>query len=220
MHNILVKPLPAGCRLTAVFDSCHSGSAIDLPWAYSTKGTVKSPNLIANAAPDLMNAGMAALSGNDMGALYTLFQAGSTAYRTHTGVANARATKTAPADVIAWGGCKDDQTSADTKAEGQATGAMSYAFVRAVQSNPRASYQQFLVALRDAMVKGGYSQKPQLSACHGEILAILVWQGVCKLTRNQKSTPRSSLLFSGRNGPPAAKGRFNRPVTLLPTTRI
>jgi len=28
MHDIMVKPLPHGCRLTAIFDSCHSGSAL------------------------------------------------------------------------------------------------------------------------------------------------------------------------------------------------
>ncbi|BEJ14982.1 hypothetical protein CspHIS471_0407490 [Cutaneotrichosporon sp. HIS471] len=166
LYDLLVKPLPVGCRLTAVFDSCHSGSAVDLPYAYSTKGTVKEPNIFANAAPDLMNAGMAVLSGNDLGALMTAFGAASKAYHTKSGVALARQTKTAGADVIAWGGCKDSQTSADTQEAGQATGAMSYAFVRAVNTHQRVNYQQFLVALREEMQRGGYSQKPQLSACH------------------------------------------------------
>merc|ERR1711976_636101 len=31
IYNMLVKPLPAGCRLTAVMDCCHSGTAMDLP---------------------------------------------------------------------------------------------------------------------------------------------------------------------------------------------
>jgi metacaspase-1 len=30
MHAIMVKPLPAGCRLTAIYDSCHSGTVLDL----------------------------------------------------------------------------------------------------------------------------------------------------------------------------------------------
>jgi len=34
MHLIMVKSLPPGCRLTAVFDCCHSGSALDLPYEY------------------------------------------------------------------------------------------------------------------------------------------------------------------------------------------
>jgi hypothetical protein len=34
-HDMLVKPLPAGCRLTAIFDSCHSGTVMDLPYVVS-----------------------------------------------------------------------------------------------------------------------------------------------------------------------------------------
>ncbi|KAF8917434.1 caspase domain-containing protein [Mucidula mucida] len=49
IHDIMVKPLPAGCRLTAIFDSCHSGSAMDLPYIYSTEGKIKEPNLAAEA---------------------------------------------------------------------------------------------------------------------------------------------------------------------------
>lgn len=41
MHIIMVKPLPAGCRLTAIFDSCHSGTALDLPYFYQTNGRLK-----------------------------------------------------------------------------------------------------------------------------------------------------------------------------------
>jgi len=37
----LVKPLPLQCRLTAVFDACHSGTVLDLPYVYSSKGVVK-----------------------------------------------------------------------------------------------------------------------------------------------------------------------------------
>jgi hypothetical protein len=36
MHMIMVSGLPAGCRLTAIFDACHSGSALDLPYTVCT----------------------------------------------------------------------------------------------------------------------------------------------------------------------------------------
>ncbi|KZT71091.1 hypothetical protein DAEQUDRAFT_764030 [Daedalea quercina L-15889] len=41
MHHIMVRDLPNGCRLTALFDSCHSGSALDLPYLYHSDGKVK-----------------------------------------------------------------------------------------------------------------------------------------------------------------------------------
>lgn len=44
LHMIMVRPLPVGCRLTALFDSCHSGTALDLPYVYSTSGKIKEPS--------------------------------------------------------------------------------------------------------------------------------------------------------------------------------
>ncbi|KAI0267549.1 peptidase C14, caspase domain-containing protein [Russula aff. rugulosa BPL654] len=41
IHDILVRPLPQGCRLAALFDSCHSGTALDLPYVYDSNGVVK-----------------------------------------------------------------------------------------------------------------------------------------------------------------------------------
>lgn len=39
------------------------------------------------------------------------------------------------------------------------------AFIAALTKYPKQSYQQLLVTVREEM-KGRYSQKPQLSACH------------------------------------------------------
>ncbi|PIL24114.1 hypothetical protein GSI_13866 [Ganoderma sinense ZZ0214-1] len=41
MNTIMVQKLPPGCRLTALFDSCHSGSVLDLPYLYSSDGRAK-----------------------------------------------------------------------------------------------------------------------------------------------------------------------------------
>ncbi|KAI0037129.1 caspase domain-containing protein [Vararia minispora EC-137] len=40
LHDCLIKPLPACCRLTAVFDSCHSGSVLDLVYLYHSDGRI------------------------------------------------------------------------------------------------------------------------------------------------------------------------------------
>ncbi|KAH8981557.1 caspase domain-containing protein [Lactarius hatsudake] len=41
MHDIMVRPLPRGCRLTAILDCCHSGTLLDLPFIYDSRGTPK-----------------------------------------------------------------------------------------------------------------------------------------------------------------------------------
>jgi len=80
-------------------------------------------------------------------------------------VEKTRQTKTSPADCISWSGCKDSQTSADTQEAGQATGAMSYAFIAALTKYSNLTYLQLLNAIRDEL-RGKYQQKPQLSASH------------------------------------------------------
>ncbi|KAF8206388.1 caspase domain-containing protein [Mycena galopus ATCC 62051] len=166
MHAIMVRPLPPGCRLTAIFDSCHSGSALDLPYIYSTEGKLKEPNLVAEAGAGLKDAFSSYSRGDIGGALKSAMGLVKTATGSGKRAEEyARATRTSPADAISWSGCKDSQTSADADEAGKATGAMSYAFVTALSQNPQQSYQQLLNSLRD-ILRGKYSQKPQLSSSH------------------------------------------------------
>ncbi|KAF8592119.1 hypothetical protein K439DRAFT_1626133 [Ramaria rubella] len=41
IHDIMVKPLPPGCRLTAIFDACHAGTVLDLLFSYSGHGRLR-----------------------------------------------------------------------------------------------------------------------------------------------------------------------------------
>jgi hypothetical protein len=111
MHWIMVKPLLPGVRLTAIFDSCHSGTALDLPYIYSTKGVLKEPNLAKEAGQGLLNAVQAYASGNMGGVVSSLFDLGKRAMNGDDAYEHTKATRTSPADVIMWSGSKDDQTS-------------------------------------------------------------------------------------------------------------
>ncbi|WVQ98413.1 hypothetical protein IAU59_005536 [Kwoniella sp. CBS 9459] len=164
-HELVVKPLPAGCRLTAIFDSCHSGTVMDLAYAYTTEGKIKEPDLLSEAREGLLGAGMDILKGDTGGIMSNLFGAAKSVFDAKQSDEKTKRTKTSPADVIQWAGCKDSQTSADTQEEGKATGAMSYAFIAALTKYPNQSYQQLLISVREEM-KGKYTQVPQLSACH------------------------------------------------------
>lgn len=56
-------------------------------------------------------------------------------------------------------------TSADAVIDTSATGAMSYAFIKAIKANPQQSYVQLLNSIREILA-GEYDQKPQLSCSH------------------------------------------------------
>jgi metacaspase-1 len=111
LHSILVSPLRAGVRLTAIFDSCHSGSALDLPYLYSTQGILKEPNLAKEAGQGLLNVFTSASAGDYgsvAGHVMDFFKKATTGDDAYEKTV---ATKTSPADVIMWSGSKDDQTS-------------------------------------------------------------------------------------------------------------
>ncbi|KAJ5815827.1 hypothetical protein N7447_008060 [Penicillium robsamsonii] len=165
MHDIMVRPLRPGVRLTAIFDSCHSGTALDLPYVYSTQGVLKEPNLAKEAALDLFSAfnsygqgDLSSVASTAIGFFKKAANGGSARERTIM-------TKTSPADVVMFSGSKDTQTSADTFQDGQARGALSWAFIKSLQQWPQQSYLQLLNTIRNEL-EGKYSQKPQLSCSH------------------------------------------------------
>ncbi len=111
MHRIMVTPLQAGVRLTAIFDSCHSGTALDLPYIYSTQGILKEPNLAKEAGQGLLSV-ISSYSQGDLGGVASNIMGffkkatnGDDAY------SRALATKTSTADIVMFSGSKDNQTS-------------------------------------------------------------------------------------------------------------
>lgn len=122
MHEIMVRNLPAGVRLTAIFDSCHSGTALDLPYVYSTHGVLKEPNLAKEAGQGLLGI-VSSYARGDIGGIastamsfFKKATSGDSVYQRNL------QTKTSPADVVMWSGSKDDQTSADANIAQQMTG--------------------------------------------------------------------------------------------------
>lgn len=161
----MVRPLLPGVRLTAIFDSCHSGSALDLPFIYSTQGVLKEPNLAKEAGQGLLGLVTSYARGDLGGMASTAMSFFKKATKGDDTYQRNLRTKTSPADVIMWSGSKDDQTSADAQIAGQATGAMSWAFISALTKNPQQSYTQLLNSIRSEL-QGQYKQKPQLSSSH------------------------------------------------------
>nr|CEG04868.1 unnamed protein product [Fusarium clavum] len=165
IHARVVKPLLQGVRLTAIFDSCHSATVMDLPYVYSTKGVLKEPNLAKEAATGLFDAFSAYSRGDLAGAASSVFALAKSAMTGDEVYEYNKQTRTSPADVVMFSGSKDDQTSADATIDSKATGAMSWAFISALKANPQQSYVELLNSVRD-ILEEKYTQKPQLSSSH------------------------------------------------------
>jgi len=94
----MVKPLPTGCRLTALFDSCHSGTVLDLPYIYQANGRLKSHAMNSQAlakyprahvvlfagCSDLQGSGGIIRGGEFLGAMSDAFISSLTANSTQT----------------------------------------------------------------------------------------------------------------------------------------
>lgn len=70
------------------------------------------------------------------------------------------------ADILSISGCRDDQTSADVKTAGSATGAMSLALLHVLKANPNPTLIELLNKMRDALRERKFSQVPQMSTSH------------------------------------------------------
>ncbi|KAH3902308.1 related to Metacaspase-1 [Saccharomycodes ludwigii] len=170
LHDIMVKPLPQGCRLTALFDSCHSGTVLDLPYTYSTKGLIKEPNIYKELGSEGLQAAISYATGNKQALISGLTNMFQTVTKGGHKLSKEerdkiKQLKFSPADVIMLSGSKDNQTSADAQENGRAGGAMSWAFLTVLNSQSQQTYLTLLQNMRTEL-SGKYTQKPQLSASH------------------------------------------------------
>jgi hypothetical protein len=133
LRILLVNNLIDGANLRVVFDACHSGSAIDLPFRWDGDNNI---------------------------------------FRENTDV---RVNK----NVIFLSGCKDPQYSADSSFEGHPNGALTWAYLKALNSikksnmsgNQKKGLQKVAVytwkdlgdMIRLTLKKEGYDQVPQIS---------------------------------------------------------
>jgi len=144
LYDILVKGLPAGVKLTSLMDCCHSGTGMDLPYVH-IPGAPMTTNKKEKKQKKKKKGKKDKKKDKKKGAA---------------------AAPAVVSDVVLFSGCRDDQTGADAFINGQATGAMTWAFTNCLSQGSNHTYDGLLCAMRDLLNKGSktYTQIPQLSA--------------------------------------------------------
>lgn len=158
LHKHLVSRLAPNSTLFVIFDCCHSGSAIELPFVYRTDdyGNV---NLIDNLkqgasllsqANHLIQGGFTINKVQEAQRLYagarTFFHSlrhADEQQQQGPGLGEEYFVEDWSQEhkrVTMFSGCKDDQTSADANIMGVSCGAMSWAFLQVMKTNPNPSY--------------------------------------------------------------------------------
>eukprot|EP00588_Corethron_pennatum_P005794 CAMPEP_0194282024 /NCGR_PEP_ID=MMETSP0169-20130528/22183_1 /TAXON_ID=218684 /ORGANISM="Corethron pennatum, Strain L29A3" /LENGTH=347 /DNA_ID=CAMNT_0039027235 /DNA_START=44 /DNA_END=1087 /DNA_ORIENTATION=- len=170
VHDVLVRGLPKGVRLTAIMDCCHSETVLDLPFSYNINGDLEIiennknegiSKILSSGVQFLFDGNKKRVQQSFMEGFKLLMSAGKggdSAAREKT-----IQTRSTEADVISFSGCKDSQTSADANIEGEATGAMSYALIKSLKNDTRMDYTDLLKSMRQTL-EGKYTQVPMLSA--------------------------------------------------------
>lgn len=181
LHRALVTALPPNSTLFIIFDCCHSGSAVELPYIYRADedGNV---SMIDNvqAGMQLMGEASHLIQGgftlDKVAEARQLFAGAQSFFKSLThqqpdtdqyGLSEQEFAveyrSEQPKQVWMYSGCRDDQTSADASIAGSHVGAMSWAFLECMKMyGPNQSYIQVLQNTRQILA-GRYAQIPQLS---------------------------------------------------------
>lgn len=181
-YDIMVRPLPAGVRLTAVLDACHSGTGLDLPYQHDVKYTGSGMTVAgagssskASFTSGLAQVAGALATGKPSAAVNPLFKivAGQVSSKKKKRVTVPKPNWNA-GEVLLFAGCTDKQTSADTaKLSGgrTVTGAMTYALIESIEHSSvgdwqNYSYKKLLHTMRQKLLAARMSQTPQFSSSH------------------------------------------------------
>eukprot|EP00917_Polyrhabdina_sp_WS-2016_P006101 GHVP01013538.1.p3 GENE.GHVP01013538.1~~GHVP01013538.1.p3 ORF type:complete len:324 (+),score=62.21 GHVP01013538.1:2013-2984(+) len=187
LFRILVKPLPRGCRLTAIMDCCHSGSGLDL--AYSLKMTDES---IADLKSGLELSMSKIMHHEKLKKHIELFReevenipyyeelfkefGNFLATKARDEAFEDSSDKICDGEVILFSGCQDTQTSADVNnlstfelpygyGEGCSGGACTSAFVETIYKNVDGiTFANLLMSMRRILAERGFTQIPQMTS--------------------------------------------------------
>jgi hypothetical protein len=180
LHEHLVTKMARDCTLFIIMDCCHSGSAVELPFVYRSDSNgqialmdnLKAGAHLVQEASGLINGGF---SYRKIGDAQHLLAGASDFFKglrhmgeqQEEGLAGGEFAGQYGSEqkmVTMFSGCRDDQTSADARIAGEASGAMTWAFLQVMKNGGSPSYTETLQRTRQLLSESNYSQIPQLSS--------------------------------------------------------
>jgi len=173
IHDIMVKPLPEGCLLTALADCCHSGTVLDLPFSYNISGSIESIEEIDKYNKELSKEYLSNESYQKNKKLQQLISRNSSPPQINLSLSERKRIdivikkiKRTDATVVQFSSCRDNEISADERANGNTYGALCNAFISTLTSvileEKLISYIDLLINIR-TIVRKRYGQTPQLT---------------------------------------------------------
>eukprot|EP01065_Artemidia_motanka_P000166 TRINITY_DN1005_c0_g1_i2.p1 TRINITY_DN1005_c0_g1~~TRINITY_DN1005_c0_g1_i2.p1 ORF type:complete len:843 (+),score=236.36 TRINITY_DN1005_c0_g1_i2:113-2641(+) len=167
IFELLVKPLPKCCKLTAFYDCCHSGTVMDLPYVYvATEQSFRSRSLPQMKMTDPPPLRTRSLGGDSPKPL-----------------------RASVGEVVMFSGCSDSQKSADVdnvnlafapsqretvglqfpgvqlpQQQSMSGGACTAAFVSVLLRHKNLSFVELLEEIRVLLKRKSFPQIPQLSS--------------------------------------------------------
>ncbi|KAJ4363993.1 hypothetical protein N0V83_009447 [Neocucurbitaria cava] len=180
LHEHLVTYMARECTLFIIMDCCHSGSAVELPFVYrsdsdgqiSLMDNLKAGARLVGEAQGIISGGF---SYRKVGEAQELLAGASSFFKglrhmgeqEEEGLAEGEFAGQYGSEqkmVTMFSGCRDDQTSADASIQGEATGAMTWAFLETMKRAENPSYAETLQLTRRMLDESRYTQIPQLSS--------------------------------------------------------
>jgi len=139
----IFNKVPNGVNTTVILDCCHSGTMLNQTESLSSTKELIAPKKVK-------------------GARYLKPPAKILKLLSDRKLVDWQTSRDVNASALLIAGCKANQTSADALIDKIPQGAATAALLAALKKYPKMSYRSLITDMNDFMIKGKYSQQPQL----------------------------------------------------------